>query len=73
MKIQVQMTHVRLTTYIVGVLGGGGFLLQALGVATYDAATGMIDLAPFSIYAVGGMLATVVASGLATIARWRNW
>ncbi|MDZ7905694.1 MAG: hypothetical protein U5N55_07935 [Cypionkella sp.] len=43
------------------------------GLATYDAATGMIDPHPFSLYFVAGVVVPPVASALAAVANMLGW
>ena len=42
----------RLTTYLTGFAGFAGLILAGLGWAEFDHATGMIDIAPFNVYAL---------------------
>lgn len=64
------MEKTRLAAYITAFLAGVGMILSAMGWATYDAATGTIDLAPFNVYAVSGIVAPVLASGMAFVVLW---
>jgi hypothetical protein len=63
----------RLTTYLTGLAGFIGLALAAFGLAEFDYATGVIDLAPFNAYtlvaAIPGALATVIAP-LALLKGW---
>jgi hypothetical protein len=63
----------RLTTYIGTALVGLAVLASIMGVATYDPATGMIDLHPFSVYALAAIIAGPLASGLAAVALFLGW
>lgn len=69
----MRLDRVRLAVYIGGFLAGVGFLLSVLGYAEYDHATGYIDIAPFNVYALSGVIAGPLASALATIALWLGW
>jgi hypothetical protein len=55
----------RLTTYLTGLAGFVGLALAGFGLADFDPATGVIDLAPFNAYtliaAIPGALATIIA------------
>lgn len=63
----------RLAVYIGGLLASLGFVLSALGYATYNAQTGDIDILPFNIYWLAGIIAGPVSSGLAALAIWLKW
>ena len=63
----------RLTTYISTALVGLAVLASILGVASYDPATGMIDLHPFSVYALAAIIAGPLASALAAVALFFGW
>jgi hypothetical protein len=67
-------TTARLTTYITGAAGALGLILAAMGLADFDHATGMIDLAPFNIYILAGLgtpvVATPVLASLAVLFGW---
>jgi hypothetical protein len=63
----------RLTVYITTALAGAAVVLNMLGLAVYDAATGTVDLAPFSIYTVAPLIAAPLASVLAAIAVMLGW
>ena len=63
----------RLTVYIAALLGGAGIVLQAMGLATYDAVAGTIDIAPISITWLAGGIVTFIAPALAAVANVRKW
>ena len=67
------MWKIRLATYITGAAGFAGMALAAMGHATFDQATGVIDLAPFNLYtligAIPAALSPVVAAG-AVVKGW---
>jgi len=67
------LSKARLTVYITGLLGGGALVLQAMGLATYDAAAGTIDLAPISLTWLAGGIVTLIAPALAAVANVRKW
>jgi hypothetical protein len=66
-------TKIRITAYITSGLLGLASLMHILGIATYDAATGMLDPKPFNVPLVAGIVAPVIASGLASIAAALGW
>ena len=66
-------TTVRLTGYIAAGLSGLAFVLSAMGVATYDHATGMVDLHPFNVNWVAAMVAGPMASAIAAVAVMFKW
>ena len=63
-------TQARFAAYITAAIVGLAAVLSALGIAEYDNATGMIDLHPFSVYAVAGIVAGPLASAMAAVALW---
>ncbi len=63
----------RLTTYATGFIGLVGLILAGAGMAEFDHATGMIDLAPFNAYALAAALPAIVATALAPIALIKGW
>lgn len=63
----------RLATYITGFVGLAGLALAGAGLAEFDAATGMIDLAPFNAYALAAAIPGAVATVLAPMALLRGW
>lgn len=67
------MKQVRLATYSTGALGVVGLLVAGLGYAEFDHATGVIDFAPFNLYALAALAPTVVSPFLAAIAVIRGW
>ena len=66
-------TKARLTAYIGAALAGLAFIAASLGLATYDPATGMVDLHPFNVWLLAGIIAGPVASALAAVALWLGW
>ena len=69
----MNMTRARLAAYIGSALAGGAFLLSAFGYAEYDASTGLVDIAPFNVYALAAIVAGPLASAMAAIAVWFGW
>ena len=64
----------RSAVYFVGVLGSGAALwLAASGFATYDLATGELDILPFNVTQVVTQAVSWVGNGLALLAVWRGW
>jgi hypothetical protein len=66
-------TPTRIAFYLTSFLAGIGFLLSAAGLAEYDAEAMTIDLDPFSIHMVVGIVAPVLASILAAVAAFLGW
>lgn len=67
-------TQARFAAYITSAFVGTAAILSALGVAEYDSATGMIDLHPFSVYVVAGIVAAPLASAMAAVMVWvQRW
>jgi hypothetical protein len=66
-------TSARLTAYIASAIGGSASLFVMMGLATYDAATGMVDIHPFNITLVAGIVAGPISSALAFIALKFGW
>jgi len=66
-------TQARITVYLTAILAGAGSLMAMFGFATYDAAAQTIDPHPISIPVVVGIVAPVVASGLAGVAAFFKW
>jgi len=66
-------TQARITAYLLTALGMGGTILAAMGYATFDKATGQIDLAPFNLYWVAAPVAGVIAPALAAVAAKMGW
>lgn len=58
--------YIRILTYFAG---GAAFALSAMGLATFDPASGMFDLLPFNVYAAAGLISSVAAP-LAIFKRW---
>ena len=67
------MLQARITVYIMAGLSGIAALMALLGVADYDPASGLVDIHPFNVTWIGGLVAPVAASGLATVAAWFGW
>ena len=67
------LTKTRLTGYIVAALTGLATILTLLGWATFDRATGTVDISPFNVFAVAGLVAGPVASLVAALALWFGW
>jgi hypothetical protein len=63
----------RFTGYAIAALAGLGWLLHAMGLAVYDATTQTIDMRPFSIVWLGGLIGPVAASVVAPVAIWMGW
>lgn len=63
----------RLITYVTMCLTGLASLLAFLGYATFDSATGLVDVQPFNIYLVAPIIGSVAASGLAAVALVFGW
>lgn len=63
----------RLVTYVTGFVGFAGLALAGAGLAEFDAATGMIDFAPFNAYALAAAVPGAVATILAPLALLRRW
>ncbi len=66
-------TKARITVYLTVLLGGIGALLASLGLATYDPVAQTIDPNPISIPVVVGIVAPLLATGLAAIAAMLGW
>ena len=66
-------TAARLTIYITTALGGLGVILAGLGWATFDTATGTLDLGPVHIYALAPLIAGPLASLIAALAVLFKW
>ena len=63
----------RLTTYLTGAAGFAGLIAAGLGWAEFDHATGMIDFAPFNVYALVAAIPGIVATVLAPLALLKRW
>ena len=66
-------TQARLSLYIGAAFAGAAFLASAMGLATYDTASGMVDFRPFNVYWLAGIVAGPVSSALAAIAVALGW
>ena len=66
-------TNIRLTANITSGIVAMATLAHLSGLATYDAATGMLDPKPFSVSLVAGVFAPILASVLASVAVWFGW
>lgn len=66
-------TVARLTFYITTALSGLGVILAGLGWATFDTATGMLDLGPVNIYTIAPLIAGPLASAIAALAVVLRW
>ena len=67
------LSKTRGTAYATGILVGLASLAKLLGVADFNAATGMFDPHPFSIYILVGLLTPVVTGALALLAVVKGW
>ena len=67
------MKNLRLATYGTGALGVVGIMLAGLGLAEFDHASGMIDLAPFNLYALTALAPAIASPFLAALAVLRGW
>jgi hypothetical protein len=63
----------RLTTYLTGLAGFAGLLMAGLGLAEFDHASGMIDIAPFNVYALVAALPAVLGAVVAPMALIKGW
>lgn len=63
----------RLSIYITGFVGFAGLALAGAGLADFDAATGMIDFAPFNAYALAAAVPGALATILAPMALLKGW
>lgn len=63
----------RLTVYITTALSALAGLLALYNFATFDLTTGLVDLAPFSIYALAPVIAGFISSVLAAVALIFKW
>ena len=64
---------VRLTGYVTTALTGAAALAAFTGYATFDAASGLVDVAPFNIYVAAPLIAGPMAAGLAAVALVLGW
>ena len=60
----------RLAAYISAALIGLSVLLSMIGAADYNAATHTLDLYPINVYALAGIIAGPLASGMAAVMLW---
>jgi hypothetical protein len=63
----------RQTTYLTGFVGFLGLALAGYGLADFDAATGMIDFAPFNVYALVAAIPGAISTVLASLALLKGW
>lgn len=63
----------RLGTYATSFVGLVGLILAGAGLADFDSATGMIDIAPFNAYALAALVPTGFAAVLAPLALLKGW
>lgn len=63
----------RLTVYVTTGLSGLAVLLAATGYATFDSATGLVDVVPFSIYTAAPLIAGPLSALLAAVALLFGW
>lgn len=66
-------TAARLTIYITTALSGIAVILSGLGLATFDATAGTLDLGPVNIYAIAPFIAGPLASLIAALAVLFKW
>lgn len=66
-------TQARLIGYLTTAAGAFGVIVAALGWAAFDPATGMIDFAPFNLYALVPIIAAPIMSLIAAIAVLFKW
>ena len=64
------MTQIRLTAYLTAFFGGLAVILSLLGAASYDRATGLLDIHPFNVNWLAGIIAGPLASGMAAVMVW---
>ena len=64
------MTQIRLTAYLTAFFGGLAVILSLLGAASYDRATGLLDIHPFNVNWLAGIIAGPLASGMAAFMVW---
>lgn len=64
------MTQTRLTIYLAAFFGGIAVILAMLGAATYDHASGLLDIRPFNVNWLAGIIAGPMASGMAAVMVW---
>lgn len=66
-------TQARIAFYLTVAVGGVAVILANLGLADYDAATGMLDLHPIDIKQATFVAAGPIAAGLAALAAKLGW
>ena len=64
------MTQIRLTAYLTAFFGGGAVILSMVGAADYDHASGLLDIRPFNVNWMAGIVAGPLASAMAAVALW---
>lgn len=67
------MTNLTKLRGLVYALALAASALSLAGLADFDVISGAFDLRPFNLYAVGGAVAGVVSSGLASMAVLFGW
>lgn len=63
----------RLTFYLTGILVAVATGLKLSGLATYDSATHVIDINPFNVDILAGLILTFLSGPLAAIAVLFKW
>ncbi|SNX71770.1 hypothetical protein SAMN05878503_110106 [Cereibacter ovatus] len=58
---------------LVYALGGGAFILSVLGLASYDPATGVVDIAPFNIGSAAALIGTAAGSVGTVLGVFKIW
>lgn len=64
------MTQLRLTAYLTAFFGGGAVILSMIGAADYDHTSGLLDIRPFNVNWMAGVVAGPLASGMAAVMVW---
>lgn len=67
------LAKARYTTYVTGFAGFCGLALAGYGLAEFDPATGLIDFAPFNVYALAAAIPGGVGSIIAALALKGGW
>lgn len=63
----------RIATYLGSFMAVVATLAAGYGLATYDPISGMVDIAPFNLHNLVGLVVAGGSNLLATIALWRKW